>query len=267
MLENKDRKPYISVTGITNRAEANAIALAFQSNLHPDSSHQGALGYRLSSQTLDTLPESSLYADFREPQTLFPDSTSILNVIHYNTRNQSTLAEQVVQIFKKGGIYSDNLCRAIQLNIKWPQVNQLDEIKSALPDLQIVLSITPTILKRETREQISDNVGKRAGFVDFIIIDPSGNKGITFTPGWLAPYFRLLKNDFPDKQIILAGGFNDKEVALRLAELDLALKTKDFGIDAESGLKDGHGRLSIAKATAYIEKASSFFNPTTWSSL
>lgn len=260
MLKERENRPYISVTGVTNLQEANVLAETFSRCLPPSFTHQGAVGYLVTLRTL--------YPDVLQLPTLLAQTGNIvLNTIHYSTRTSEGLSGQVKKLFGLGNIYHDKLCQALQLNVRWPDVNQVEEIKTALPELRIILPLSPWILRRQTREEIADRVGDYGDLLDFILIDPSGGKGTTFEASWVAPYYRLLKYYFPEKQIIVAGGFNEANVPLRLALITRALMSGEFGIDAESGLRDRstgdhYGKLSLTKAVRYIEAAVAFFSPT-----
>lgn len=268
MSERKGRKPYISVTGVTNLQEARTLTKTFNRSLSPESSHQGAMGFLVTSRTLEGInPRPSKFPCVSElPILLAGSKDTALNIIHYNTKNREGLAGQVTKLFGLDNIYRDKLCRALQLNVRWPDVNQVDAIRSALPELQIILPLTPRILRRQTREEIAESIGKYENLIDFILIDPSGGRGTTFEASWVAPYYRLLKYYYPEKQIIVAGGFNESNLTLRLVQITHALMSGNFGIDAESGLRDKapgdhYGRLSLTRAVQFIEKASGFFSP------
>lgn len=260
-------KPYISVTGVTTLQEAQVVAQTFGCCLPPESNHQGAVGYLANSYTLDgSNRRPTKFPDINDLPLLLSQTHNVaLNTIHYNTKDRNTLPWQVRKLFGQNYIYRDDLCRALQLNVRWPDLSHVEAIKSALPDLKIILPLTPRILGRQTREEIADSLRPYENFIDFILIDPSGGKGITFEASWVAPYFRLLKYDFPEKQIIVAGGFNEGNVTPRLAQITYALMSDQFGIDAESGLRETvaenqFGRLALPKVVKYIERASSFFS-------
>lgn len=260
-------KPYIGVTGLTIPDEARVVAQTFERCLPPESSHQGAVGYLVNLSTLDGFNRCpAKFPDINDLPSLLSQTRDVaLNTIHYNTKDRNTLPWQIIKLFGQNDIYRDDLCRTLQLNVRWPDLSHVEAIKSALPQLRIIFPLTPRILRRQTREEIADSLGPFKNFIDFILIDPSGGKGTTFEASWVAPYFRLLKYDFPEKQIIVAGGFNEGNVAPRLAQITYALMSAEFGIDAESGLRktvveNQFGRLALPKVVKYIESASSFLS-------
>lgn len=268
MSERKTNKPYISVTGVTNLEEAKILADTFNHCLSAQSSHQGAVGFLVNSYTLEGFNRkpSRFPNSAQLPDLLAETGDTVLNIIHYNTKNREELAGQVKELFG-ARLYQDKLCRVLQLNVRWPDVHQVETIKLALPELQIILPITPRILRRQSKEEIAERVGEYENLIDFILIDPSGGRGTTFEAGWVAPYYRLLKYYYPEKQVIMAGGFNENNLRLRLAQITQALMSGEFGIDAESGLRDKsmgdyYRRLSLARAVEYINQASAFFSTT-----
>lgn len=264
MVEINHLKPYISVNGVTNAQEAQALTTAFKGCLPPGFSHQGAIGFLVNPRTLEGINDhpDKFPGLSQLPLLLAQTKDAVLTAIHFNSNNRQELSGQIKKLFSVNSIYQDQLCRTVQLNIPWPDVTQVEEIKTALPDLKIILALTPQILKRLSKEEIADRVGDYRQLVDYILVDPSGSKGISFGASWVAPYFRVLRHYHPDKQIILAGGFDEANVHLRAIQIAHALQTREFGLDAQSGLRDKDGKLSLIQAVRFIEEAAAFFSPT-----
>lgn len=262
-------RPFIGITGIKTPQEASSLAKIFRQHAVPGSLHQGAAGYLANKNTIDGLNErSTKYPGFGTlPELLSYTYDAAQNIIHYNTQEKDTLPQQVITLFDREDIYNSGLCRTLQVNVKWPDVTHIEAIKTAFPDLRIILPLTPRMLKNQKRENIAENLEPYEPFIDYILIDPSGGKGKTFEPGWAAPYHRILSHYFPDKQIIFAGGFNDRNITSRLTHLFFTLASGNFGIDAESGLRDTDphsrfGKLSLPKVEKYIKHATVFFSST-----
>jgi len=266
---NSKEKPFISITGISTTSEANGVARSFQDHLPADSTHQAAIGFLVNSHSLEGAYIKSIkYPDINSiPALLSQTQPDIINIIHYATQDRKTLPSQIINVYNRNDIYKAGLSKTIQLNVRWPDVADLQTIKDELPDLKIILPLTARTLNNQSREQITQKLKRYENNVDYILIDPSGGKGITFTAGWAATHYRLLKDNYPEKQIILAGGFNDKNITQRLAEISHAVLSDDFGIDAESGLREPdklsrYGKLSLPKVDIFIKKAANFLSPT-----
>lgn len=261
-------KPYIGVTGISMPEEAEIIAETFSTVLPEDASHQGMSGYLVTSKTLGSFGErSAKYPNLDNlPELLKITNGSGLNVIHYATSDKDTLSEQILRLFTKSNIYADGLCQALQLNISWPDVNELESIRTAMPDLKLVLALTPKIVREETRFDIEDRITDYQELVDFVLVDPSGGNGGSFESTALTPIYTSIKDAMRTQTIIISGGFSEGNILLRLTELAYLFRTKQFGIDAEARLRerttaDPTGRkLSLPKTVSYIKTAAVFFN-------
>lgn len=266
MSLSPELKPYISVTGVTNLAEAKFIASAFRNAMGYNHSHQGAVGYLANLESLNRFNLENLKRpDLSTLPTLLSETEKdAVNIIHYNTRQPKTLAEQVVRLFTETNIYNDSLSQTVQLNTRWPDIGQVQEIKNCLPELRIILAVGGKVLRTQSREEIINKLGDYQSLINVILIDPSGGNQRRFEAGWVAPYIRSIRNSFPDKQIALAGGFNAEGITQRLSEITYAIWDDNFSIDAESGLRDTskhpYGTLSLSKAALYIEKAAAFFS-------
>lgn len=261
-------KPYIGVTGITTESDAQEIAQTFSSTLPKRSTHQGAVEYLVSSKTLQGVyePNAKYPALAQLSRLLGITNQAALNAIHYRTTDRSTLPQQIKQLFTETEIYQDGLCRTLQLNLSWPDVDQLRQIRQELPGLKIILSLSGRILKRQPWAEISRRAWKYRDLADYVLIDPSGGRGIEFEDRYFPPYYRLINDILPDTPVVLAGGFDDRNVLRRIYNISRLLHTEAFGIDAETRLRvkkdrsDHFGEFSSKKAADYIKKAAAFFN-------
>src|SRR3989344_2425088 len=129
------QKPYIGVTGVSTPEEAIHIGTAFTNNL--PSSHQGMVGVLVSDYTLDGCREySAKYPDLTViPEIFTRTKDSALNVIHFRTRNRTALSRDITRMFDYRHMYDQNVCQAVQLNMRWPNPTDLAEIKKVMPDL------------------------------------------------------------------------------------------------------------------------------------
>lgn len=261
-------RPYIGVTGISEIYEAEVIAQTFPQALPESSSHQGMTGYLVSLHTLNGDKEKVTKYPYINnlPDLLRVTRTASLNTIHYRTPERATLAEQVAKLFDKSYIYADGLCQTLQLNIAWPDPDQIEKIKKIMPAMRFILALTPKIVLRESRFEIEDKLTDYRDIVDYVLIDPSGGIGEAFESNAVLPLYTSAKDIMRNQIVALGGGFNEKNVKIRLAEISELLRTKQFAIDAEGGLRDKTtsnphaGILSLERAVGYINNAAAFFN-------
>src|SRR3989339_991795 len=118
-------KPYIGITGPVTKQEVRSLVQEFdQAGYSLASSHIPMIGYLVSYKTLNGQPtENRRYPKVQDlPKLLEATNGKVLTMVHYNTKEQETLASQVGQILTLS--YTSNQCRALQLNVVWPLVNQ-----------------------------------------------------------------------------------------------------------------------------------------------
>lgn len=263
-----NEKPYIGITGITEPNQAHILANCFKQYLPEDSSHIGMAGYLVSEKMLHGIPETNQrFPSFDSLSSLLRiTASSGLNTIHYRTSNKEGLASQIVEVFKKDNIYEDDLCRTVQLNLRYPNHEELLKVKDQLPKLDIIFLISGRMMRRNNTYQLGKHLERYQELADYILIDPSGGRGVSFDERDIKPYFDLAKIVFPNAPIILAGGFNPENVIQRVYQTSRLLQTEEFGIDAESGLRDRVGRrwfddvLNTQKVANYLEQSAAFFN-------
>ncbi len=250
-------KCYIGITGPASKYEVISIVNEFEkAGFNLKSKHIPMLGFLISYKTLNgQISDNKRYPKFYELKNLIEVSNKkVFPMIHYNSRDKDSLHEQVERLFD--GLYKDNLCRAVQLNIIYPPVDELMRIKKKMPDLQIVFQASSTMLKPDLVNRI-----KEYGFlIDYVLIDPSGGKGREFN---LEKSVKIY-NQFKEKtnyMIGFAGGFNGENVSRRVSDLINVIGNDDFFIDAEGGLRDkisnayGDDLLNISKVSKYLSEA------------
>ncbi len=256
-------KPYVGVTGPTKVEEVEAIVGGFDnSNYSMTSLHIPMIGFLASYKTLNREPtQNRRYPKITELSELINVAhKKTFTMIHYNSREQQTLAEQLEKLFD--GIYQDNLCRAVQLNIVYPDLYQLEVIKKRMPDLQIVFQASRRVLEENSLETISQKIKKYESFIDYVLIDPSGGKGKEFDLEKSVQVYGELKEKIPKATIGFAGGFIGENVIPRVTTLMKTIHNSDFCIDAEGGLRDkisdvyGDDLFNAKKVGKYIGAAS-----------
>lgn len=267
----KDIQPYyIGLTGITTPGEATHIATLSSSEDFKAPSHQVMTGILVSGRVFEHQhPATDRYVRpeaLMELTTILRDST--LPMIHYRTKSPRTLADQLVKLFDQDNIYNDDLCRAVQINKAWPPLGQLERVKQQMPDLRIAICLTPGIVNPDNRTDAVQQLKEYQPFMDYVVIDPSGGKGRAINPQLAASFYRAIAHHMPEVPITLTGGLNDENAAHMLADLEDALGTRAFGIDAESGLRQVNPNrrrttiMSPEKAETYLQTAANFFKPT-----
>jgi hypothetical protein len=261
-------KPYIGVTGIENLYQARKTPQVYPK----DVSHLLMVGIINSYKTLigqkeKDKPEllmldevNEIYKDLQNQ-----DSRNVLLALHYFTKAlyeikpqirekakdvvTQPLSRQIEMLIEK--LYEDYeknqppFSFGLQLNISWPDPDDVKRIKDTHPKLLIIL-------------QVSDfsslgKVKRYYGFCDYILIDASKGRGIEFNLDEVVNAYRTIQECIPTT-IGIAGGFSPENVRGRVLDLRKSLGTDNFCIDAQNRLRtDGH--LDMHKVDKYLKEA------------
>lgn len=255
-------KPYIGITGAVNINEANNLVKEFyETGYDLNSPHLPMLGYLVSYKTLKgEETKNKRYVKFNDlREILLETKDRAFNMIHYYSRENSSLAEQVNLMFNK--IYHQGLCRALQLNVDLPDRNELKFIKKDFEDIQIVFQASKNVLKLGIKDILSE-LKKYGSSIDYVLIDSSGGSGRNFEINGSLDLYKEIKSKLPNLIVGFAGGFNPENVFERSKELTERIGSSNFSIDAESGLRDklsndyGDDILNIEKVRKFLKNSS-----------
>lgn len=256
-------KPYIGVTGPVIPEEVKEVCDGFSdAGYSMDSDHIPMIGFLVNYKTLNGKHvENKRYPSVdRIPELLEASNGQALTMIHYNSREMKTLSNQVSKIFDS--IYQDGLCQFIQLNISWPDTNEVAKIKKNFPDMKIVFQASRGVLSLGKPSEVSNWIKLYGDSIDYVLIDPSGGRGEVFDHEKFIGLYEDLRETGSNLAIGFAGGFTGENVASRLSKIIEKVGGKDFCIDAEGGLRDklgpgfGNDLLNTRKVRDYIKLAS-----------
>jgi len=244
-------KPYIGVTGFTQNSDVLQCL-----DVVPDNSERlFMVGVLLSSKTINggVNKYPVRYPHYKNIKNIFINDPRCLNMIHYVTDDKSTLAKQLLDAAEIGGEH----CHGFQLNVVWPDIPTLEEVKKELPNHKFVIQCSGSAMRRfETAEgstvpDLLHTVVKeyqKAGVIDYLLIDPSGGRGKSFnainTIKSLKPH--LLQESYG---IGVAGGLKLDTVSRLIPVL---AKVPYLFWDAEGGLRDLSDNLMINEAIDYL---------------
>lgn len=269
-------RPYIGVTGAASSKEVSHLVKTFtNAGFNLESSYLPMVGFLVSQKTLGGLPGNLRYPPIENLTSLLEATKGLtFNTIHYNfsrgsgevipkAQSDPTLTHQIAALFNRG-IYADNLCRALQLNIVWPAPDQLLRIKNLLPELKIILQLSERCLV-DPPPQVVDKLGVYEDQIQYALLDPSGGKGQVFSARTILPYYEKVKSVYPEITIGFGGGFTGENLVPRSSELVKEIGNKGFSLDAEGGLRDklnkdyGNDLYNPKKVRHYIKQAAKFF--------
>jgi hypothetical protein len=262
--------PYIGITGFMSRLEV----LQVLDTVPKDAKRKLMVGVLASSKTIAGIPNKwpRRYPKPKKIAEIFIDHPSVINLIHFNTKEPSALIGQMAMATVLGG---PNL-HGFQLNIKWPDIDDLKYYRNRHPNQIIVLQCGVGALEsvQWNPEKLAAEVEKYYGIVDYVLVDPSGGFGQPIEAEAIRDYLRglhfIINRDtyeFRDGELVLtekremnfgvAGGFS-VETLYRIPH-DVFRYYPTTSIYAEGRLRDANDDLDIDKARAYVAKAYQMF--------
>lgn len=253
MMRELKRGPYIGVTGFTEFGQQ-AVPLSHMKG----SARLLMVGVLASLKTLrrEAGRNHDRFPPLEDIASIFYNDPRALNLIHYNTSEPNSLAGQIAVL--RGWVGEH--CDGIQLNVRWPQLKELAEIRQQWPAARIVLQCGSGALggvdyrPDEFRHKLTFYAQDH--LIDDVLIDPSGGRGNPLDMRLVEPLVRTLYEGHFPIGIGLAGG-------LSAATLDviepLIRDFPDLSIDAEGGLRTPDDALDQDEVEQYLESATRRF--------
>lgn len=269
--------PYIGAVGIKNREEAIAVAEIIKDLNYRRAGYFMQIGVQVTPRVINDVSKESnrrLPDNLTEVADIFECTREILgdvfNVVHYSERDKTKIVDRIEQIFDKTGIFSAGLCRAVQLNgyLNEIKVNDLERIKKNYHQLKIIMQINSEmmkILEFNGAATILSRLRSISRFIDYVLIDPSGGEGRKIKVWKSIVLAKMIKKEIPDLGVGFAGGLDWDNVNFTVLKIRQLLQSKNFSIDAESGLRDrvgdgyGNDDFNIEKAEHYLRNALAAF--------
>lgn len=242
----KDLRPYIGVSGITAIHEISELLEYFST----DSTVRLMAGVLANKKTLGNKRQDSAiqnrYPLPGEEHYIFMDDPRVLNLIHYGAANTANLHQDLRMV--RIGFRRAN---GIQLNVVWPNPEEIQMYKEMYQKDTIVLQIGPRALQKidHSQQALAEMLKVYEPIVDYFLLDPSDGQGKSFDMKTLKNYLEATR----DISILpaVAGGLNHRNVR----ELRELVQTFGISIDAESGLRDADDFLNPVLAKKYIQRA------------
>jgi hypothetical protein len=144
----------------------------------------------------------------------------------------------------------------------WPDRDEVRMIKEQFPEMQIVFQASHKAMEGKKPKEISKMIKGYGDTISYVLIDPSGGRGLEFNIDSSINLYSELREKMPGVTIGFAGGFTGDNVSERARELEWRIGTSDFCIDAEGGLRDrvteeyGDDILNIKKVRDYLQSSS-----------
>jgi len=238
-----------------------------------DISHLFMIGGRVSYKTLIDIKDEPIILMKSEIRDIFEEledkpNEEVLFALHYFTKPldevrtelkekakcvlNNSLSEQITQllenIYEKYEKNQPVFQLGVQINVSWPEPEDIKEIKINHPKLK-------TILQVSNFSSLEERI--KGYYVDYILIDTSRGEGVDFDIDEAIRIYNTIKKN-NSALIGFAGGFSPENVRERVYFLKEKLDTRDFSIDAEGRLRTGK-YLDSNKAEKYLKEAMKSF--------
>lgn len=245
-------RPYIGITGFVSSVEVSSVLNTVPAN----SKRLVMVGVLASLKTMRGIQNKwpNRYPVMERIAAIFSEHSRALNLIHYNTKEQETLVDQMVLMSEFGG---RNL-HGFQLNIAWPAPAALGAYRKMYPAKQIVLQIGSHAFEMvdHSPERLASKIAEYEWLVEYALLDPSGGYGKLFDSERARDYLLALKAKNFSFGLGVAGGLS--ATTLNLVE-PLIKDFPDLSIDAEGRLRTPEDHIDLCAATEYLCKAFRMF--------
>ena len=247
------KTPYIGITGFMTRNEVFHVL----KTIPMKTGRLIIVGVLASQKTIQGIPNKrpNRYPEALKISDIFPNDPRVINLIHYNTKEQDTLGYQLLAITELGG---KNL-NGLQLNMAWPSPDVLEAYKKVQPAKQIVLQIGGRAFKivNDSPRQLAAKVTEYEGIIDYVLLDPSGGLGRPLDTERIREYLYTLKAKNLNIGLGTAGGLSPTTLGLIGP---LVKKFPNLSVDAEGLVRTPDDNLDLNKAREFPLEVLSKFN-------
>jgi len=250
--------PYIGITGFTGPEEVSQALRVFPIN----PKRKLMVGVLATYKSIRGIPMKPKWAKQtpkpKEIKNIFLADSHALNLVHLSTeegREDALLAD----MFKIHDLVGEKL-HGFQLNVAWPQVNQLYKYRITKGwDYQLVLQIGQKAVEAVggTPEGVVNAVELYAHNINAVLLDPSGGQGKPFDPKRAREFLTALsQRDWDHLSLGVAGGLGAD--SLDLVE-PLVADFPNLNIDAQGRLRNEDNELDPILTETYLKKALQLF--------
>jgi hypothetical protein len=180
----------------------------------------------------------------------------------YRPKEVQTLYEDLELVVEYGG---ENL-HAVQLDVTWPDVDDVDRFKAKHPDIAVVLQLGKSAFEAvdHDAQKMVKELDRYGDSIDYVLLDLSMGKGKAMEAESLLSALRQIRQKLPGLGLAVAGGLGPESVHLLEP---IAQEFPDISIDAQGRLKppdapvDDRGHITskvpadLARSEEYIRKS------------
>jgi len=276
---------YLGVCDVYSAEEARAMADQLRSE-RKNPNRKVMIGVMTHPAVLDDsspYPEElrkGIRAEFPSKEEMasgFTDDPDVLNTVHYADLygpNGPRKGQEAPNVFRNLGLvveHGGEHLHAIQLDLTWPDFDELKRFKAEYPKILIILQVGKFALEEIGGDQeiAIDLLREYGDSIDYVLLDMSMGMGNSMEVDGLLPMLRTIRDQLPELGLAVAGGLGPDTVDLLEP---IAREFPDISIDAQGQLKrkdatrDYHGHLvatqpaELEKSREYISKSSAMLD-------
>lgn len=250
--------PYIGVTDVINRKQAERLLKVFKAHLPNGSNYKFHVGVMTSYKVMNGLPtkfEKSFPKTGAVAGIFLPDDTyNCVHYVDYHGHGRPSFENDLAKVISLGG---ENL-HAVQLDMVWPDPDLISKVKaSQTRNVEIILQVGEKAFVEidDDPDELAERLDDYSGIVDRVLLDRSMGTGKVMDAEWLLPFALAIRRRFPKIGLVGAGGLGPD--TLQAVE-PLVDDISDLSIDAEVQLKKIKNTLEpldIGFAEQYLIKA------------
>ncbi len=249
--------PYIGVTGFFKPEEVSAALQVFPNN----GGRKLMVGALATYKSLRGIPMKPKWAkQTPDPSAitgLFPNDDRVVNLVHFSTEEgqENSVLADMLKIHELAGPHF----HGFQLNIAWPQINQVSDYRRAMGwNYRIVLQLGQKAVEAAggTAQGVVDMLYHYAGVVDDVLLDPSGGLGKPFDTERAREFLSAIVEQGWDIGLGVAGGLGPD--SLNLVK-PLVAQFPNLSIDAQGRLRNAENDLDPNLVSTYLAKALQLF--------
>ncbi len=180
--------------------------------------------------------------------------TMTFRVIHYNTQDQTTLADQLIELYETAG---GHIVSGIQINMAWPPIDQIKRFREEVTSThRTILHLGKAAMLGQLPDKIAYKVAGYGDLITDILIDPSGGVGFEVNPEMYYKTMDAIVAKTDGKiGVGFAGGLSKNSSEQLRSLYSTYSGIARISIDAQGRLRDPEDHLDIIEAFDYIEMA------------
>ena len=235
-------KNYVGVTGFKRPEEVLRVSDIFSRCGFPNDEHTVMYGVLCSAnRLLNPDEQGTISPSLNElPLVVGAAPEGSLPMIHYYSVNTPFYPE-VKRVLESGDLYCSGACRAVQLNIEWPDIRDVEQLKREMPQLEIVLQVVPG---KQGAEELARKAEQYYGLVEHLLVDDSRGQGKAMDPLNMAEVLVALRHYMPLVNLGVAGGLDGENLGNNLRNIRQVYKGP-VSTDTHRGVRSGNNEYFV----------------------